>query len=76
MTARFNDSAARSLLLNTLPLDNKLDILLEGQNAMMSDDISTKYDESDELPVGIRSIIDSKLKYIIMYSGNIQLQYS
>lgn len=28
MTAKFNESAARSLLLNTLPLDDNLDILL------------------------------------------------
>jgi hypothetical protein len=32
MTAKFNDFGAKGFLLNTLPLDNNIDILLESKN--------------------------------------------
>ena len=31
MTAKFNDLGAKGFLLNTLPLDNNIDILLESK---------------------------------------------
>lgn len=61
MTAKFNEGNAKGLLLNNLPLDTNLDVLLESKNP--NDDSNNKYNTSKkeliDLSMGVREIIDS-----------------
>ena len=42
MTARFNETGARGLLLNNLPLDSNLDLLLESKEILKRVDSDKK----------------------------------
>jgi hypothetical protein len=61
MTARFSDAGVRGLLLNTLPLDRNLDILLECKQAEREEKRNSASEDTD-LSSDIQSAIDSKLK--------------
>jgi hypothetical protein len=59
MTAKFNETGARGLLLNNLPIDDKMDVLLE-----------SKSKQDEEVAIGkvmtceLNQIISGKTKYI------------
>jgi condensin complex subunit 2 len=60
MTARFSEAGARGLLLNNLPLDQSLDVLLECKHANQEE---KKKENSDftELSTELKSVVDCKL---------------
>ena len=58
MTAKFNESGAKSLLLNTLPLDENLDVLLESKPEKKINKIN--YDKNND----IDTILPIEKKYL------------
>ena len=57
MTAKFNESGAKSLLLNTLPLDENLDVLLESKP---ENKIKNDYNNNDDINI----ILPIEKKYL------------
>ena len=58
MTAKFNDLGAKGFLLNTLPLDNNIDILLESKHEQAENKKSIGIEPiSDEINDIIEGII-------------------
>jgi hypothetical protein len=61
MTAKFNELGARGLLLNTLPLDNNLDLLLESKP--LQQEVS-KPNVDQQIPNNIKKIVKGKFVLI------------
>lgn len=62
MTAKFAESGARGLLLNSLPLDCNMDVLLESKSNQIEEE-EIKNDTSRrlyEIPSEVKSVIESK----------------
>jgi len=57
MTARFSDAGVRGLLLNTLPLDRNLDILLECKEVQQQE-IRSSANEHTDISSDIQCAID------------------
>ena len=57
MTAKFNERGAKSLLLNSLPLDENLDVLLESKT---ENKIKNYYNNNDDINI----ILPIEKKYI------------
>ncbi len=60
MTAKFSEAGARGLLLNNLPLDKNLDILLECKEIEPEEKAKKNLDCS-EISTEIKSVLDSNL---------------
>ena len=60
MTAKFNDSGARGLLLNNLPLDSNLDVLLESKDSDLGISVHKKITFNQELRIELKEIVESK----------------
>jgi hypothetical protein len=56
MTAKFNELGARGLLLNTLPLDNNLDLLLESK-PVKQDGPKPVGVVGNEIPKGVKKLV-------------------
>jgi condensin complex subunit 2 len=70
MTAKFNEAGARGLLLNNLPLDENLDVLLESKETKDWENMlvrSSCSKSTDDITNEIREAIDGKLKNITLF---------
>lgn len=67
MTARFSEAGARGLLLNNLPLDKSLDVLLECKQTEQEEKLK-RHSDMSELSTDIKSVIESIIFYFTKFT--------
>jgi hypothetical protein len=62
MTAKFNELGAKGLLLNTLPLDSNLDLLLESKPVKREiQNAANNNETNNEIPKNVKKIVKGKI---------------